>query len=590
MRNAVSAAMVAAIVLSLGVQAANVTENFESAEVGVTPENWSGSCSVAAQSGTYARAEMPGYPIDGAHTKMLAVEGTAVRAYNTAQESGNRVVDLMVMAEELPTADFPEVTGDEQIKFAFDNNGCANIYHRPTAGGSAQWSKISETVYPAGTWVRVTFTFDYTAVPPMCQVKLDGSPCTSAYGFRSPTDVSKTGSWYYTAKTSTALSQIDFLGCGGVDDVVNAATSAETPYEPAYVGPTATNGVDVAWLNKQGIAWADTDVQAPGSSGYTVKEAFQTGVDPYGDYKLYMAASSATEAQLSLTFNGCGREYRVEMRTTPFTDGESLGETAEGTFTPKEAANTTTWTGALPTRALTYYRVRVAEALETINQFAVLKVDSNAKNTLVALPWKTLTPSATNPDNITAAKVVLPETLTPGDYLLYYDGGFKGWVLNNGAWEAIPSATQIGTITADAPEATALARGQAIWVVRSNTSKPIYLCGQYLATKGNVSVAEGGSLLASPDMMAAFTVSGEKIANATAGDRIVVPPTAADALPKVFEFKDGAWGTDVVTSVPGPNGANMSKHTWTTSGEVMNIPAGKGFMYQPKAAGATVTW
>ncbi|MCQ2389926.1 MAG: hypothetical protein MJ240_00770 [Kiritimatiellae bacterium] len=593
-RNAVSAFTAVALGLSFGAaQAADVSENFESVEAGAKPTGWTGFCSVAEQAGAYSKADMPGYPIAGDHAKVLAIEGSAVRAYNTTSESGNRVIDLMVMADELPEDDLPAAAGDEQIKFAFDKDGCVNIYHKPTATGAAQWSKISSTVYPSGTWVRVTFTFDYSSASvPMCQVKLDGSPCTSAAGFHSPADLEHTGSWYFTASAGTALAQIDFAGCGGVDDVVNAGTSPAAPYTPAHAGPTQTNGVDVAWLNAQGIAWSDTEVAAPGGSGYTIKESFQTGVDPYGENKLYVADSTFTDSKFTLVFNGCGRTYKVETSATPFVDGTASGTEATGTFTPNAAANTTSWTGDLPTSALTYYRVRstAATSAETINQFAVLKVNSSDTNTLVALPWKTLTPSATDPANITAAKVVLPETLSNGDYLLYYDGGFKGWVLSGGAWTPIASSTAIGTITAAAATATELQRGQAIWVIRSDTSKPIYLCGQYLATKGEADVAAGGSLLASPDVAADFEVSNTKITGAAAGDQIAVPGAGALGLPKVFQFKSGAWGTDVTSSVPGPGGANMTKHEWKTSGDVMKIPAGKGFIYQPKGSGAKVTW
>ena len=589
-RNAVSAFTAVALGLSFGVaRAADVSENFESVDAGAKPAEWTGFCSVAAQAGAYSKADMPGYPLAGDHTKVLAIEGSAVREY-TANESGNRVVDLMVMAEELPDGELPAASGDEQIKFAFDKDGCVNIYHKPTATGMAQWSKISSTVYPGGTWVRVTFTFDYSsASAPMCQVKLDGSPCTSPVGFHSPTDLLHTGSWYFTASAGTALAQIDFAGCGSVDDVVNASTSSHTP---AYAGPTQTNGVDVTWLNAQGIAWSDTEALAPGGSGYSIKEAFQTGVDPYGANKLYVSDSAFTASKFTLVFNGCGRDYKVETSATPFVDGTASGTEATGTFTPNAAANTTSWTGDLPTSALTYYRVRatVATSAETINQFAVLKVDSSDRNTLVALPWKTLTPSATDPANITAAQVVLPETLSAGDYLLYYDGGFKGWVLSNGAWTPIPSSTTVGTIKAAPATATELQRGQAIWVIRSDTSKPIYLCGQYLATKGESTVAAGGSLLASPDVAADFTVSKTKITGAAAGDQIAVPGAGANGLPKVFQYKNDAWGTDVISSVPGPGGKNMTKHEWQTSGDVMKIPAGKGFIYQPKGSGATVTW
>ena len=145
-RNAVSAFTAVALGLSFGVaRAADVSENFESVDAGAKPTGWTGFCSVAAQAGAYSKAAMPGYPLAGEHTRMLAIEGSAVRAY-TADESGNRVVDLMVMAEELPDGELPAASGDEQIKFAFDKDGCVNIYHKPTATGTAQWSKISSTV------------------------------------------------------------------------------------------------------------------------------------------------------------------------------------------------------------------------------------------------------------------------------------------------------------------------------------------------------------------------------------------------------------------------------------------------------------
>ena len=123
-------------------------------------------------------------------------------------------------------------------------------------------------------------------------------------------------------------------------------------------------------------------------------------------------------------------------------------------------------------------------------------------------------------------------------------------------------------------------------------SQPFYLYGQYQTALGSATVVEGGSLMACPDANSAFTVSNSKISGAANGDRIVVPATDGTSLPKVFEYRadEGGWGTVVETSVPGPSG-NMTQRTWTTSGAVMNIPAGSGFMYQPKGTGTpTINW
>ena len=575
--------------------AADIQEAFETGTaVGERPADWTGYCAVSNQIGSYATTP-PGAPLaEAAHTKVLWVEGSAVRGYS---ESGSRVVDLLVMAEEWPDEELPAADGNEQIKFAFDTNGCVNLYHKLASGdAAAQWRVVSSDAIPAGTWVRTTFTFDYDHN--LCQLKLNGSPCVSEYGYRSADNLTHPGSWYYMAKSdATTLAAIDFVGCGGVDDVVNADSAT---YTPAHSGPTATNGVDYAWFDKNGLAWSDGSEAAPGGSGYTLKESFQAGTDPFAAEKLYVTNAAYTTSTLTLTFNGCGQTYVMEKSATPFVDG-TAGTSAGGTFTPNAAANTTTWTGDFPTDSLTYYRVRssAATTAETVNQFAIMKITSAAANTLVALPWKSLGANVANPAAITAANVVMNNNLVNGDWLLYYDGGYKGWCLTDGAW--VPTATvgdqKVGGVSvAEASANAELARGQAIWLVRTTTnnrdlSQPFYLYGQYQAALGSTTVVSGGSLMANPNVNAAFTVSAAKISGAANGDRIVVPATDGTSLPKVFECRNGVWGTVVEKNSvgTGPGGSNETKREWTTSGDVMNIPAGSGFMYQGTGT-PTITW
>jgi hypothetical protein len=567
--------------------AAGATNTFEEAEsttLGECPTGWTGYCAVSNQVGAYETTP-PGTPVltaDATHARVLWVEGSAAREY---AESGNRVVDLLVMAEEWPDEELPAADGDEQIKFAFDTNGCVNLYHKLVSGdAAAAWRVVSSNAIPAGTWVRTTFTFDYTHN--LCQLKLDGSPCVSEYGYRSADNLTHPGSWYYMAKSdASSLASIDFVGCGGVDDVINAAKGS---YTPAHSGATATNGVDYAWFDKNGLAWSDPDATAaPGGSGYTLKESFQAGTDPCSSNKLYVTTATYTASDLVLTINGCGPTYVVETSTTPFTDGVS-GTSAGGTFTQNAAENTTTWTGSLPSGNLTYYRVRNTSvaAAETVNQFAIMKITSSTANTLVSLPWKSLSADVANPAAITAANVVMNNNLVNGDWLLYYDGGYKGWCLTDGAWVPTSIANLSGIAVTAAPADAELARGQAIWLVRTTSgsrdlSQPFYLYGQYQTALGSATVVEGGSLMACPDANSAFTVSASKISGAANGDRIVVPATDGTSLPKVFECRDGVWGTVVETaSGVGPDGKPMTDRTWTTSGAVMNIPAGSGFMYQ----------
>ena len=564
---------------------ADVSDDFESAALGGKPSGWDGFCAVSNNVDVYAHVT-PGSPIATTHVKMLSVEGSAMRTY-TSSENGGRMIDLLVKADELPDEELPTSAGDEQIKFAFDTNGCINLFHKLAAdSAAAQWSKVSDVQYAGGTWVRTTFVFDYDAQ--LCQLRIDGSPCVSQYGYRAPDALVHPGSWYCLATTASALASIDFVGCGGVDDVVNASSDAV----PAHSGDTATNGVDYAWLTANGLAWDSTAASTP--SGYTVKQAFDAGTDPYSENKLYVTNASYGLDTLVLTFNGCGKSYHMETSATPFTDG-TAGTDAGGTFVSNTVANTTTWTGTFPTAALTYYRVRNASvaAAETVNQFAIMKIVSSATNTLVALPWKSLGPSATDPAAITAANVVMTNNLSNGDWLIYYENGYKGWRLNNGVWT--PTA-QVGVggvnVTAAAANAS-LVRGQAIWLVRTgDVSKPFYLYGQYQAALDPTTVVKGGSLLANPNVGEVFNLTAGKISGAAAGDVIVVPATAEGSLPKRYEYRNGAWGTDVVTtSNTGPGGAAMSTHTWTTTGDAMKIPAGQGFIYQPKGDGTpTINW
>ena len=561
--------------------AADVQEAFETGTaVGERPADWTGYCAVSNQIGSYATTP-PGAPLAAeTHTKVLWVEGSAVRGYS---ESGSRVVDLLVMAEEWPDEELPAADGNEQIKFAFDTNGCVNLYHKLASGdAAAQWRVVSSNAIPAGTWVRTTFTFDYANH--ICQLKLNGSPCVSEYGYRSADNLTHPGSWYYMAKSdASSLASIDFVGCGGVDDVINAAKDS---YTPSHDGATATNGVDYAWFDKNGLAWSDPDAtSAPGGSGYTLKQSFQAGTDPCSSNKLYVTTATYTASDLVLTINGCGPTYVVETSTTPFTDGVS-GTSAGGTFTQNAAENTTTWTGFLPSGNLTYYRVRNTSvaAAETVNQFAIMKITSSTANTLVSLPWKSLSADVLNPAAITAANVVMNNNLVNGDWLLYYDGGYKGWCLTDGAWVPTSIANLSGIAVTAAPADAELTRGQAIWLVRTTAnsrdlSQPFYLYGQYQEALGSATVVSGGSLMACPDANTAFTVSASKISGAANGDKIVVPATDGTSLPKVFECRNGVWGTVVETSVPGPSG-NMTQRTWTNSVEVMTIPAGSGFMYQ----------
>lgn len=577
-----------------------VEDTFEGDALGSKPTGWDGYCAVSNTSdyaGFYDKTT-PGTPVadTGAnHTQVLSVAGTAARTYSGA--TGDRVVDLLVMAEELPDEELPAGGAEDQIKFAFDTNGCINLYHK--YGETVQWSKLSDTVYSGGTWVRVSFAFDYTSH--RCQLKVDGSPLVSDYGYRFATGSETPGSWYSLASNGTALASIDFVGCGALDDLVNAEAGS---YVPSTGATTATNGVDFAWFDKNGIAWSDpAATQSPGASGYTLKEAFDTGIDPYSGNKLYVTNAEYTASKIRLTFNGYGKSYKVEKSASPFTDGSASGVDAGGEFVSSNAVdNTTTWEGDLPSAdGITYYRVRNTSAAtaESVNQFAIKKIVSTNSNTLVALPWASLDVHTNAPAPVTAAKVVMANNLVDNDYLLYYDASakkYKGWILSSGNWSPVPTVTTVGTLSVEPADTVSLLRGQAVWLVRTtangrNLNDPFYLYGQYDAASPTTAVPADGALLANPKSGDLLVSATGKISGATAGDEIRIP-AGDNSLPKVIKYVDGAWKAEkiVTTTMTGPGGRTIttSQKTWSTEEADLTIPDGQGFMYIP-ASGSTPT-
>jgi hypothetical protein len=226
-----------------------------------------------------------------------------------------------------------------------------------------------------------------------------------------------------------------------------------------------------------------------------------------------------------------------------------------------------------------------------------MKVVSTNANTLVALPWRALGANTNSPASVTVANVVMSKNLVDGDYLLYYNGGYKGWVLSSGSWTAVSAVTTNGTLVVAPPEAVSLERGQAIWIVRTtannrNLNDPFYLYGQYDANSVSTVVPAGGALLANPKQ-GSFDVSS-KISDAANGDEIRVP-LSDNAMPKVIKY-DGGWKEKVVDTqtIPGPPGAG-SITTGSTSWKAVDysIPEGQGFMYIRKSSegtAPTVNW
>ena len=150
-------------------------------------------------------------------------------------------------------------------------------------------------------------------------------------------------------------------------------------------------------------------------------------------------------------------------------------------------------------------------------------------------------------------------------------------------------------MTFTAPEATfGLAKGQALFIQRSDTTKDIYLYGQYASGDVAVAVAGGGetpayTLIANPrtaevdlNSSAAVTMTGTP----NAEDKILVPGTDG-AISKEYTYANGAWGYNTKTTIRVGN-KDINKLTRTTTN--VTLPVGRGVWYVSKGGSPTFTF
>ncbi len=200
----------------------------------------------------------------------------------------------------------------------------------------------------------------------------------------------------------------------------------------------------------------------------------------------------------------------------------------------------------------------------------VTKITTTNKNTIVAVPFTSLTNSLVN---ISANDLVSPVGL-PQDTVLqvFKNNQYYGWQLdNNGVWVAVgdQAASQ-----ADVIANSTIACGGAIWVVLPSapaTSKDIYIYGDFTTEPTQSSIAAGvANLIANPlQSDATVALSGTP----AKGDVIIIP---TDGAAESYSYGRGGWVN---------NGVSFDLASIT-------VKVGQGFWYVSKSTtGVTkVTW
>lgn len=227
--------------------------------------------------------------------------------------------------------------------------------------------------------------------------------------------------------------------------------------------------------------------------------------------------------------------------------------------------------------------------------FGILKVESDRTSTLVSVPWTGMTGADTNVA-ISVADIVKTANLTAGDRLLSYNPtrkAYDGWELIKDAagllaWEPMTTVSTEGVIAAPVEGEATLGRGQSLWLVRQDVSKPFYLQGQFTAASAQVVVAGGTAsvpaytLLGNPTMTAEMVNDLDWGAKPVAGDKLTIPD---GSVPRVLSWDPSTakWFRTVPMEV---NGRIRNVKTTTDK-----INPGVGFWYVRQSEETfTFTW
>ena len=220
--------------------------------------------------------------------------------------------------------------------------------------GTVGWYQLTNTVYPATGWARVSFLFDYPRA--RCQVRIDGQPIMSANGYitaDAASDDTRSGAWYNLAKDgANGVASMKVIGCTAIDEVLMNVDSAEYKLTEG----AAFDGLPCAWYDQYGISWSASGVYD--ASGMTAAEKFNACLSPLDGQTFAIksvtadAANSKAVVGIPATVNTPGRQVVLEYGSTP----------SMGSETPVAAGDTTVDVALPAAGAVQYFRLKAKAA------------------------------------------------------------------------------------------------------------------------------------------------------------------------------------------------------------------------------------
>ena len=314
--------------------------------VGDTSGSWAGYGSVTNQTVGYTKPAGVGSPINGSTDKLyLSFDGSVTCTAATAVNKP-ATVDMMLQIakpDEVLALPSGETTGDIQIALGVENNGKLKVYCK-NRDGNTGWYTIDETPHAEGEWHRVSFTFDYDHNT--CQIRLDGEPLMTAYGYLTSDGTgTANGSWYKLNTTTVQkISSLKVVGSTAIDEVVikQAESGKVTDVLPALADiGDSTGGVPNQWIAEQGVTRAVTE-KAPDGSNMTVADKYKAGFNVADGKKLEITKMAVKTEGVELTVpvaqSPDGYKNVIEVK-----NGETIVQTKD------IASGTDTVTAVVPT-------------------------------------------------------------------------------------------------------------------------------------------------------------------------------------------------------------------------------------------------
>ena len=325
----------AGMLIATNAMATDYAESFESVSVpgDLSLAGWGG---YGSYTNTEDQSSLPaGTPIAGAHTKHLSVDGWVTNTLDGT--AGNAQLDMLVKVAR-PDEELSGMS-DTEAKFAMaiDTNGLLKCWLNNA------WVALSSTAFTEGQWIRVAVIYDDDGQ--RCKVSVDGNACVTSSGFKAATGDETNGPWYPVIRTTTAISSLKVVGTTALDDIKVAYGTTSTPEykdasgNPITIAKTPATGSDVniplKWFDENNVATSATT--APDSSGMTIADKYQTGMDPNGNEKFEMKSMTMTQGETvtaTITVPACNPPAgmgTVKVQTSADKSSWSEGVAPDGT-------------------------------------------------------------------------------------------------------------------------------------------------------------------------------------------------------------------------------------------------------------------